>query len=40
MYKLPMSYEPVLKSLNNNYNPDHPVIYNGNFNLSKTGDTF
>ncbi len=40
MYELPMSDEPSLQSFTTTYTKDHPVIYNGSFNLSKTGDTF
>jgi len=41
MYKLPMSSEPVLKSFSTRYvQEQHPVLYNGGFILSKTGDTF
>ena len=40
MYQFPMSHEPDLKSYPNKYKKDQPVIYEGNFSLSKTGDTF
>lgn len=40
MYKLPMDAEPNLKLFPNKYIQNHPVIYNGSFKLSKTGDTF
>ena len=40
MYKFPMDKEPYLQSYPNNYKKDQPVIYEGNFSLSKTGDTF
>ncbi len=40
MYQFPMDKEPDLKSFANKYEKNHPVIYNGNFNLTKTGDTF
>jgi beta-galactosidase len=40
MYRLPMTEEPNLKEYTNKYVAQHPVIYNGTFNLSKTGDTF
>lgn len=40
MYKFPMDHEPDLKSYSNKYKKDQPVIYEGSFNLSKTGDTF
>jgi len=35
-----MDKEPDLQSYPNNYKKDQPVIYEGNFSLSKTGDTF
>ncbi|MEO8568039.1 MAG: beta-galactosidase, partial [Ginsengibacter sp.] len=40
MYPLPMDIEPDLKSFSGSYIKSHPVIYNGSFNLLKTGDTF
>ncbi len=40
MYRLPMNAEPDLRSFKNDYVDGHPVIYNGSFNLIKTGDTF
>ena len=40
MYRLPMEAEPDLQFFKNNYFKSHPVIYNGSFNLIKTGDTF
>jgi beta-galactosidase len=40
MYKFPMDHEPDLNPYPNKYNQDQPVIYEGTFNLSKTGDTF
>jgi len=40
MYKFPMDKEPYLQSYPNNYKKDQPVMYEGNFSLSKTGDTF
>jgi beta-galactosidase len=40
MYQFPMDEEPDLQSYANNYKKDQPVIYEGNFSLSKTGDTF
>jgi len=40
MYQFPMDHEPVLKSNGGVYTKDVPVIYNGSFSLSKTGDTF
>lgn len=40
MYQFPMDKEPDLKWYANKYDKNHPVIYNGSFNLLKTGDTF
>jgi beta-galactosidase len=40
MYQFPMDHEPVLKAYPNKYKKDQPVIYEGTFSLSKTGDTF
>jgi beta-galactosidase len=40
MYLFPMDHEPEVRHYRNEYKPDHPVIYNGSFVLSKTGDTF
>jgi beta-galactosidase len=40
MYKIPMDKEPNLQHNSNEYTKNHPVIYNGSFALSKTGDTF
>lgn len=40
MYQFPMDKEPALKLFPNKYVKGHPVIYNGSFYLSKTGDTF
>ena len=40
MYQFPMDNEPDLKLYTNKYDNNHPVIYNGSFNLLKTGDTF
>lgn len=40
MYQFPMDKEPALKLYPNKYVKEHPVIYNGSFYLSKTGDTF
>jgi beta-galactosidase len=40
MYRLPMNKQPDLRSFKNNYHSNHPVIYEGGFNLTKTGDTF
>lgn len=40
MYKFPIDKEPDLKAYPNKYKKDQPVIYEGTFNLSTTGDTF
>ena len=40
MYKFPMGQQPDLKTYSNKYKKDQPVIYEGSFMLSKTGDTF
>ncbi|HSV09801.1 MAG TPA: beta-galactosidase [Hanamia sp.] len=40
MYKIPMDSQPDLQHNGNAYTKEHPVIYNGSFTLSKTGDTF
>lgn len=40
MYKFPMNKTPDLKNYAEKYVQDQPVIYNGSFSLSKTGDTF
>jgi len=40
MYQFPMDHEPDLKTYSNKYKKDQPVIYEGSFTLSKTGDTF
>lgn len=40
MYRLPMDVAPDLESFKNKYTKNRPVIYNGSFNLEKTGDTF
>jgi beta-galactosidase len=40
MFKFPMENEPDLKKYADKYVINHPVIYNGSFSLSKTGDTF
>jgi beta-galactosidase len=40
MYKFPMDQQPDLKTYSNKYKKDQPVIYEGSFMLSKTGDTF
>ena len=40
MYKFPMDQQPDLKTYSNKYKKDLPVIYEGSFVLSKTGDTF
>lgn len=40
MYQFPMDHEPDLKTYSNKYKKNQPVIYEGSFTLSKTGDTF
>ena len=40
MYKLPMSTEPKLTNNKNTGKINRPTLYQGSFNLSKTGDTF
>ncbi|HEY5370321.1 MAG TPA: beta-galactosidase [Hanamia sp.] len=40
MYQFPMDHEPDLKAYPNKYKKNQPVVYEGTFNLSKTGDTF
>jgi len=40
MYRFPMNHEPDLRNYSNGYTKNHPVVYNGSFTLSKTGDTF
>jgi beta-galactosidase len=40
MYKLPMDVMPDLAKLNNSGKIGRPTVYQGSFNLSKTGDTF
>ncbi len=40
MYKLPMDHQPDLQHNANTYTKNQPVIYNGSFTLSKTGDAF
>jgi beta-galactosidase len=40
MYQFPMCREPDLKNYATKYKKDHPVVYNGSFTVSKTGDTF
>lgn len=40
MYKLPMDHQPDLQHNGNGYTKNQPVIYNGSFILTKTGDTF
>jgi beta-galactosidase len=40
MYKIPMEHQPDLQHNANGYTKNQPVIYNGTFSLSKTGDTF
>ncbi|PUZ26191.1 beta-galactosidase [Chitinophaga parva] len=38
MYKLPMDKQPAVNG--KAYTANHPVLYSGKFNLTKTGDTF
>src|SRR5690242_6395329 len=38
MYQFPMDHEPDLQHNSNAYTKNHPVIYEGNFTLEKTGD--
>ena len=40
MYKLPMSSEPKLDKHKNSGKINRPTLYQGSFNLTKTGDTF
>jgi len=40
MYQFPMDQQPLLKDNGNEYTKNVPVIYNGSFSLTKTGDTF
>ena len=40
MYKFPFDHQPDLQHYGDTYTKNHPVIYNGSFILSKTGDTF
>ncbi len=40
MYQFPMDRAPDLKAFPNKYKKDQPVIYEGTFSISKTGDTF
>lgn len=40
MYKLPMSNEPKLAKNKNTGKINRPTLYQGSFDLSKTGDTF
>jgi len=40
MYQFPMDHEPDLQHNSNAYTKNHPVIYEGNFTLEKTGDTY
>lgn len=40
MYKLPMNSEPVLDKFKNTAKVNRPALYQGAFNLTKTGDTF
>lgn len=40
MYKLPFDQTPDLSKQKQSYTAGNPVIYSGEFNLNKTGDTF
>ena len=40
MYKMPMASVPNLAKYKNNAKTNRPTVYQGTFNLSKTGDTF
>ncbi|HEU5051530.1 MAG TPA: glycoside hydrolase family 35 protein [Hanamia sp.] len=40
MYQFPMTKEPIINDNGSGYTKKVPVIYNGTFWLSKTGDTF
>ncbi len=40
MYKLPMAAVPNITKFKNNAKANRPTVYQGTFNLSKTGDTF
>ena len=40
MYKLPMNAEPDLAIYKNSAKANRPTLYQGTFNLKKTGDTF
>jgi len=40
MYKLPMNTEPDLAIYKNSAKANRPTLYQGTFNLKKTGDTF
>ena len=40
MFKLPMENAPDLKGLKNKAERERPTLYQGSFNLTKTGDTF
>ncbi|WP_316831470.1 beta-galactosidase [Pedobacter aquatilis] len=40
MFKLPMENAPDLKGLKNTAERERPALYQGSFNLTKTGDTF
>ena len=40
MYQLPMAAAPDLTSYKNSAKPNRPTLYQGSFNLTKTGDTF
>ena len=40
MYKLPMNTIPDLAAMKNSASVGRPTLYQGSFNLTKTGDTF
>ncbi len=40
MFRFPFEKVPDLQNFKNNNSPGRPVIYQGNFSLNKTGDTF
>lgn len=40
MFGLPMSEEPSLKNLDNNYTAGQPTLYDGTFEIKHIGDTF
>ena len=40
MYQFPMNNQPMINTSVKSYTKNIPMIYNGSFSLSKTGDTF